>query len=117
MALNIGFDGVYVPSFNKTANLNSYKSINNFTVLGSAHNYKEIKEKEKQGIEIIFISPVFKVKKSKKFLGVKKFNFLSMLTNKKTIALGGINESNFKKLRLLRADGFSSISFFKKKGP
>lgn len=117
MALNLGFDGVYIPSFNKTGNLNSYKMIKNFSILGSAHNYKEIKEKEKQGVEIIFLSPIFKVKKTKNFLGVAKFNFLSMFTKKKTIALGGINQFNFKKLKLLRASGYSSISFFKKKGP
>ena len=33
------------------------------TLLGSAHNLREINEKKKQGIDLIFLAPIFKVKK------------------------------------------------------
>ena len=69
-------------------------------LLGSAHNLKEINQKKRQGIDIIFISPVFKVNKSKNFLDVTKFNILSNLINGKTIALGGINKNNIKKIKI-----------------
>ena len=39
--------------------------------------------------------------------------FLSQLTSKKLIALGGINRSNIQKLSLLNIYGFASISFLK----
>ena len=117
LAQTLRFDGVYIPSFNKKINFNMKKNIKNFTILGSAHNIKEIKEKENQGVDFIFISPVFKVIKSSKYLGTLKFNTLSLSTHKKVIALGGINTFNFKKLNLLRASGFASISYFKKKRP
>jgi thiamine-phosphate pyrophosphorylase len=50
-------------------------------MLGSAHNNKEIKLKEKQLVKIIFLSSVFK--KNKNYLGINKFKLLSRLTNKK----------------------------------
>ena len=82
--------------------------------MGSAHNVVEIKQKEKQGVELLFLSPLFKTKDYKKELGIIKFNFLSNLSKKKIIALGGINEKNIKKLKLTNTYGFSGISYFLK---
>jgi thiamine-phosphate pyrophosphorylase len=41
-----------------------------------------------------------------------------MTLNKRSnfIALGGINEKNYKKIKLLRTSGFASISWAKKNG-
>jgi thiamine-phosphate pyrophosphorylase len=113
LAIKLNLDGVYIPSFNKELKINSYSKKRNFLVIGSAHNVKEIRIKEKQGAQIIFISPLFKVNKMKNFLGTIKFNILSKMTAKKSIALGGINKNNIRKLFLLNAYGFASISFFK----
>ena len=82
----------------------------NFLLIGSAHDYKEIKIKEKQGVDIIFLSSIFK--KNKNYLGINKFKLLSKLTNKKIIALGGISNLNLKKLKLLKCYGFAGISYF-----
>ena len=79
--------------------------------MGSAHNNKEIKIKEKQGVKIIFLSSIFK--KNKNYLGVNRFKLLSKLTNKKIVALGGISNFNLKKLRLINYFGFAGISYFK----
>ena len=81
--------------------------------MGSAHNNKEIKLKEKQGVNIIFLSSIFK--ENKNYLGINKFKLLSNLTNKKVIALGGISKKNIKKLKLVDSFGFAGISFFQKK--
>ena len=82
--------------------------------MGSAHSLKEIKIKEKQNVDLIFLSPLFKVKKNKKYLNIIKFNILSNLTKKKLIALGGINEKNIKMIKIANAHGYSGISYFKK---
>ncbi len=87
--------------------------MNNFEILGSAHNFKEIKTKEKQGVSKLFIAPVFKVKKKNYHLNIIKFNLLSRNTKKELIALGGINKMNIKKLKLLNCSGFGSISYLK----
>ena len=46
-------------------------------------------------------------------MGIIKFNILSRLTDKKIIALGGINNSNIQKLNIINACGFSAITYFK----
>ena len=110
LAVNLNLDGAYIPSFNSKTNHLSYSLPKNFLIIGSAHNNFEIKIKEKQGVNIIFLSSVFK--KNKNFLGINKFKLLSQLTSKKVIALGGISSKNFKKLKLLNCFGFAGISFF-----
>ena len=85
-----------------------------FLIIGSAHNIKEIKIKEKQNVKLIFLSPIFKTKKNKNFLGIMRFNNLSQITKKPIVALGGINTINVKKLKMTNAFGFSGISHIKK---
>ena len=114
LAIKLKLDGVYIPSFNKFINLR-FKTNKRFQILGSAHNLKEIKLKEKQGVNIIFLSPIFKINKIKSFLGINKFNILSKLTDKKVVALGGINERNINKIKLLKCDGYASIKYLTNK--
>ena len=113
LAVNLNLDGAYIPSFNKSINHLSYSKSKNFLLLGSAHNNKEIKIKEIQGVRILFLSSIFK--KNKNYLGLNKFRLLSKLTNKKVIALGGVSVRNFKKLSLVKCEGLAGISFFQKK--
>ena len=82
------------------------------TLLGSAHNLREINEK-KQGIDLIFLAPIFKVKKKNTHLGVIKFNNLSKLNNYKSVALGGINKRNINNIKSLNCYGIASISYIK----
>jgi thiamine-phosphate pyrophosphorylase len=113
LAIKLNLDGVYIPSYNADLKINSFSKRKKFLIIGSAHNLKEIKIKEKQGAQIIFLSPLFKINKTNKFLGSIKFNMLSRMTDKKLIALGGINQTNIQKLFLLNAYGFASISFLR----
>jgi|TARA_B100001093_G_scaffold207634_1_gene199560 thiamine-phosphate pyrophosphorylase len=110
LAINLNLDGAYIPSFNRDTDHLSFSLTQNFTIIGSAHNNKEIKIKEKQGVDLLFLSSIFK--KNKNYLGINKFKLLSKLTNKKTIALGGISKKNINKLKLLNCFGFAGISYF-----
>jgi thiamine-phosphate pyrophosphorylase len=112
LALKLDLDGVYLPSFNKSNKINIYSKKTKFLVLGSAHNIREIKIKEKQNVDAIFLASLFKKKKT--YLGLKRFKILESKTSLKTIALGGINKNNLKKLNLLNTYGFASISLFNK---
>ena len=117
IALKYKLDGLYLPSFNR---LMKYKNLNlkkNFKLIGSAHSCPEIKVKEKQGCNEIFISPLFYNPKNKSYLDIIRFNNLSLNTNKKIIALGGINSKNLKKLRLTKALGYAGITWIKKNRP
>ncbi len=111
LAIRLDLDGAYIPSFNKNFMHLSYNFKRSFTLLGSAHNYKEIKIKETQKIKLIFLSSLFKLNQN--FLGINKFNKLTTHTNLKVIALGGINKKNKKKLKLIKCFGFAGISYFK----
>ena len=110
LALKLGLDGAYIPSFNKSTKHLSFSLKKKFIIIGSAHNIKEIKIKEKQGVNKIFISSIFK--KNKNYLGIIKFKLVSNLTSKKVVALGGISKKNLNKLRLLNNFEFAGISYF-----
>ena len=114
LAIKVRADGIYIPSFNKTRKFINLEN-KNLTIIGSAHNQKEIHEKISQKCRAIFLSPVFNVKKSINFLNIYKFNYLSRSNKVNILALGGITELNIRKLRLLHTGGFGGISIFKKK--
>ena len=116
IAKNLRLDGVYIPSFNRLANLKNLNVHKEFKIIGSAHNNEQLTNKRNQGCTEIFIAPIFKTKKNNLFLGVTKFNLLSKSTNIKVIALGGIDGSNYKKLRLTSCFGFAAIGWIKKTG-
>ena len=116
LAIKLNLDGAYIPSFNKDKKHLSYSFKKNFIILGSAHNTYEIRTKELQSVNAIFLSSIFK--KNKNYLGINKFRSLSLLTKKPIIALGGLSNNNLKKLNLINCKGFGGISFFEqKKGP
>jgi len=117
LSIKLKLDGIYIPSFNNKINyVQNYSLPKNFDIIGSAHNIPEINIKLRQRCSEIFLSPVFKVDKSKKNLGVNKFNFMTLNKKNCFIALGGINEKNYKIIKILRANGFASISWAKKNG-
>ena len=110
LAMKLNLDGAYIPSFNKSTKHLAYSYRKKFEIIGSAHNLKEIRIKEKQKVLKIFVSSLFK--RNKNFLGINKFKILANLTKKDVVALGGISQNNIKKLRLLKRQDFAGISFF-----
>ena len=110
LAISLCLDGAYIPSFNKDKRHLSFSYKKGFILIGSAHNIFEIKTKELQNVDAIFLSSIFK--KNNNFLGIKRFNLFSTLTNKKIIALGGVSKKNLRQLNLVNCDGFAGISFF-----
>tara|TARA_B100001564_G_C20288654_1_gene511507 strand:+ start:108 stop:626 length:519 start_codon:yes stop_codon:yes gene_type:complete len=110
LSIKLDLDGAYIAAFNKSYKHLAYSLKKNFKIIGSAHNIKEIKNKESQNVEKIFLSSLFK--KNKNYLGVYKFKLLSKLTKKKIVALGGISHKNKRKLVLLNQSDFAGISFF-----
>tara|TARA_B100000900_G_C20187459_1_gene556496 strand:+ start:67 stop:597 length:531 start_codon:yes stop_codon:yes gene_type:complete len=110
LALKLGLDGAYIPSFNTNYNHLSYSTNSNFIIVGSAHNLKEIKIKELQNVQHIFVSSLFK--KNKNYLGLYRFKLISEYTKKKIVALGGLSKENLKKLKLINISSFAGISYF-----
>ena len=110
LAINLGLDGAYIPSFNRNMSHLSYDFTKNFEILGSCHNIREIRIKEIQKVNKLFISSIFKTNKN--FLGINKFKKLMNFTKKEVVALGGISKKNLQKLKLLKCREFAGISYF-----
>ena len=110
LSIKLDLDGAYLPSFNKNYSHLSFRFKKNFILLGSAHNLKEIRIKEKQNVNKIFVSSIFK--KNNNFLGINKFNLLSKHSYKEIVALGGISKDNIRLITLTKSAGVAGISFF-----
>ena len=110
LSINLNLDGAYLPSFNESLIHLNYSFKKNFTLVGSAHNFKEMRIKERQKVKEIFLSSLFK--DNGNFLGLNKFNLLSNYSKKDVIALGGISEENINLIDLTKSVGFAGISYF-----
>ena len=111
LAIQLDLDGAYIPSFNKSLKHLAFSYKKNFKIIGSAHNLKQIRIKENQGVKKIFLSSIFK--KNKNYLGMNKFGNLKKITKTEVIALGGVSKNNIKKLKLINCFGFAGITYFK----
>jgi thiamine-phosphate pyrophosphorylase len=112
LAGKLNADGVYISSTNRNLNLRTVNfKKKKFKILGSAHNLKEIKIKELQNIEEIFLSPLFKEKTNQQ-LNVYRYLKLRETTKMRDISLGGINSQNLNKLKIIKPFGFAGISYF-----
>ena len=98
MANQLKLDGAYIPAFNHDKKHLSYNIQKNFILIGSAHNYKEIRIKENQGVLAIFLSSIFK--HNKNYLGINKFKLLSSLTKKKGYCPWGYFKKQPKKIEI-----------------
>ena len=110
LALKLNLDGAYIPAFNTDLKHLAYSFRKNFVIIGSAHNIKEIRTKEKQKVEKIVLSSLFK--KNKNYLGINRLKLLSRLTKKDKIVLGGITKKNKKQINLIKLSSFAGISYF-----
>ena len=110
LSIKLKLDGAYIPSFNKKFDHLSYYYKKNFEIIGSAHNLKEIRLKELQKVNKIFLYYLFK--KNKNFLGINRFRHLSNLTKKNIVVLGGVSKKNIKLLKLVDCKEFAGISYF-----
>ena len=110
LAVKLDLDGAYIPSFDKSMLHLAFSLKKKFNITGSAHNVKEIRTKEIQNVDKIFISSLFK--KNKNYLGINKFKIISKYTKKKVVVLGGIEKNNINRLKLLNKSEFAGISYF-----
>jgi len=114
----LGSNKFYISAHNKKQ-FKHLKKINpNIEIIGSAHNVPEINEKIRQDCDYIVLSRIFETsnKYKKGHLGTIKFNLLTRNFSKKFIALGGLNEKNFKKVNILNIHGCALSGDKKKAG-
>ena len=96
-------DGIYIEANNReTVKTTLFKK--DFLIIGAAHNQLEYYFKKRQNCKIIALSPIFYNPKfsENKTLGPIKFNLISQFWNADLCALGGINQSNIKKINITK---------------
>jgi thiamine-phosphate pyrophosphorylase len=78
----------------------------------SAHDLDEIRAAERDGADLLFLSPVFSTRShpEAKPLGPARFNYLARRTELPVIALGGMNAVRARRLR--EAYGWAGIDAF-----
>tara|TARA_B100001057_G_C22709857_1_gene895300 strand:+ start:442 stop:1008 length:567 start_codon:yes stop_codon:yes gene_type:complete len=114
LAVLLKSDGVYISAFYKGFEHLNLKQLNK-KIIGSAHNFKEINEKKKQGCSYIILSKLFRVDYAplENFYGIVKFNLIENRNN--LIPLGGIKLINLNKVKLVKSGGIAIMSEIKKK--
>ena len=117
LALKTGANGIYFSSYNKIFFKKSLKRVRKLEIIGSAHNFKEINLKIKQGCDKIVLSRLFKTEyqNKKSFYGITKFNLITKNYNNDFIALGGIRSNNLMKLKILNCKNVALLFEVKKK--
>jgi len=109
LLFKLRINGFYISAHNKKPYSWLRKINRNIKIIGSAHNLREIFEKNNQGCKEIVLSRLFKTKK-KGYLDIAKFNLMTLVSNTNFIALGGINNKNIKKISLINCKSFAMLS-------
>ena len=112
LAIACKANGLYCSSYNKSRFPN-----HKLEIIGSAHNFKEIYQKLKQGCKTVILSRLFKTsyKNKKNYYGIVKFNLITKNYSVKIVPLGGINRFNLLKLNMINSKSLALLSEVKKK--
>ena len=117
IALKYKLNGLLISSYNKEISKIQSMQLKkkNIEIFGKAHNQLEFHQKMKQGCETIFLSPIFFTKKygTNRIFGISKFNLISLRWSSRLVALGGINFSNYKKIKMTKSAGIGIKTLIK----
>jgi thiamine monophosphate synthase len=108
-----GLSGIYLSAHNKKILTSNHFKKN--SIIGSAHSFKEVREKIKSKCNVIFLSPIFKTQKETliKPIGIIKFLLISQHFRATTlIPLGGIHKPC--RLKNYGIKGFAGVRYFNK---
>jgi thiamine-phosphate pyrophosphorylase len=114
LAKKFNLNGVVLSHNNKSNSIfSSFSNNKKLEIIGKAHNQLEYYFKIRQNCKNIFLSPLFKNEKynESKILNISKFNLITINWKIELFALGGINNNNYKKLKMTKAKGYGFISF------
>ena len=116
LMVNLKADGIYISAHNSDLRISRLKNTK-YKIIGSAHNYKELKVKKIQGCSYFIYSRLFETRYKEKpsFLGLIRFNLLTCLIKEDLVPLGGINYNNLNKMNMVNSKSFAIMSEIKKK--
>jgi len=116
LAHQFNLDGIVLSHNNKRViSYNKITSKKKFEIIGKVHNQREYYFKKRQNCKSIILSPIFSNRKytNNQLLGVVKFNLISNHWLENTYAMGGINYTNFKRIKETKTEGIGFNNFIK----
>lgn len=112
IVLAAGADGVHLPANGLSANVVRQSFPADFVIGVSTHSSAEALEAATNGADFITFGPVFESPGKGKPQGMEELaRVCKMLGPFPVIALGGINESNYRNVLKFGASGFAAIRF------
>jgi len=114
IAYKFNLDGIVLSHNNKRVVFSNKTTCKKeFKIIGKVHNQREYYFKIKQNCKNIILSSIFANKKYTNYqlLGAVKFNLISNHWPKNMFAMGGINSSNFKRIKGTKAQGIGFNSY------
>ena len=104
IAKRLNADGIFISSNNRKIGL-SLIANEKFKLIGSAHNQLEYSFKIRQNCKTLMLSPIFYNNKYSlnKILNLIKFNLIALNWKIDICALGGVSNSNIKKIKNTKA--------------
>ena len=100
---------IYV-SKNKILGANALASLGcEIIILDDAFQHRKIY----RDIDVVLVNPDELQEKNKKFLGIQRFNYITLRNNIKIFGLGGIKKDNIRQLKLFKINGFGGKNIFK----
>jgi thiamine monophosphate synthase len=116
IAKRFNLDGIILSNYkqkNLSLNINKFNK-KNFEVISKVHSQKEYFFMKKKNCNKFMLSPIFQTQKYnfKGQLGVTRFNLMTLNWNCKIYALGGINLTNSKKIKMTKCLGYGFTKLF-----
>ena len=110
IAKKFNLNGIILSNYrqkNLSTNINNFNK-KNFEIISKVHSQKEYFFMKKKNCKKFMLSPIFQTKKYnfKDFLGITRFNQMTLNWDGKIYALGGININNIKKMKMTKCSGF-----------
>jgi thiamine-phosphate pyrophosphorylase len=85
----------------------------------SAHGVAELRQQEREGADLVFVSPVFPTRShpNARALGPVRFGLVARHARVPVIALGGMDAGRFRRVKKLGAYGWAAIDAWSAKAP
>jgi thiamine-phosphate pyrophosphorylase len=112
VALASGANGVHLTSRSFSPDAVRQVAPDGFLIGVSAHNEQEIENAEARSADFVVFGPIFKVPGKRAEVGLEKLKSVARTFDQfPLIALGGINENNYRNVLDTSAAGFAAIRF------
>ena len=112
VALLSGAHGVHLTSSSFKANVVRKFVSSDFLVGASTHSYEEAADAARKGADFVLVGPIFETPGKPASVGIESLiETASRLTRTPVLAIGGIDDSNYRAVLDAGATGFAAIRF------